>query len=295
MEQITLEKMQELFTAQNISISNQISKQIDVAVDKVNKNIDVKVGFLTEKVEELEKIVIEQANTIKEQEQQITFLRENQVRTDKDHQIELKKKNLILHNIPENEETQEQLQQKITDTIKRECNVDLAEWHFDHFFRLGKKDENKIRPIMLSLNSLKIKEILLRSKKTLKNIGISEDMPKSVLESRKALRKTMEDLKEAGNRVFFKQDKLFVNGKEWSNSGTTAEEQTTKRRREDGPKISPDPKKSQPSTQIIGSNANHRTTPKGPKSIQKKLTESFGKPRIDLNQSMRSNNNYPHQ
>lgn len=263
--------------------SKELSTKIHDSADSINKNIDDQIGKITGKIQELEKKVDDQAELIKTQEKEIFNLRSLYLDAEKEHQIDARKRNLILHNIPDDETSSGELKDKLVEIIKQECNIELKEWHFDNYFRLGKKNDNKIRPVLLSLTSLSIKQSLFNKKRDLKNIGMSEDMPKCITEARQLLRPIMENFRKSGSKVYFKQDKLIVDGKEWQDEKIT----TSKRPREEEHPQDPNNKRTAEGTKVIGSSMSTNQTPKGPRSIQQKLYQYATSP--NLNNTLRTN------
>lgn len=303
---LTKEDFQKMLDAQSATLQTQLTKEISAKVsekigeasNKINQNIDEKVGQITGRINELEGKIQEQANKIESQEKEINEIKTSHQEFMKEQQIDARKRNIIIHNVDDKNENEEELRSTITNTIKAECNIDIKEHHFDIAFRMGKFKEGANRPILLALTSLSKKQEIFKTKKDMKNIGISEDMPKCVLDKRKLLRTTFEECKQNGCKVYFKQDKLIVNGQEWqpehagkeqekhgvnnkkimsstSASGSKSSDNTgtPKRNREtENTNDSPNPKKSIKDPIIVGINQNQYSSPRGPKSIQQKLT-----------------------
>lgn len=295
--------LKDLLTAINNQSAN-LSKEIKDECEKVNKNVDTKMVAITAEVSKLSEKIKEQEDTIKAQQKEIQELKDTFQESMKNQQIESKRNNLIIHSLFEGEKDNAELKAKLINIFKQECNIDLQEWHLGNFFRLGKPIPNKIRPILVAFTGLAIKQQIEGARKELKTITISGDMPKCILEARKQLQPTMDKFRREGRRVFYKYDKLYVDGALWEGESSNPtihekteekrEDKTQKRGREEeelGPKQLPSAKKVTPKTTIIGINNFRNSTPRGPKSIQKKLAESFAKttqPTIDLNQSLRS-------
>lgn len=315
---LTLEDIMEAVKNQ----SENLSKEIKEAREDINTNVDKKIGEMAQTVVKLEKKIGEQDQTIQRQQTEIEELKSSHQESLKNLQIDSKKRNLIIHNLSEGEADPLELKSKIINVFKLETSIELQDWHFDNFFRIGKPDPSKIRPILVAFTSMAIKQDIEKARKSLKSVSISADMPKCILDNRKLLQPELENFRRAGHKVFFKYDKLYVDGKLWerkteSNINETTNPQQSnekistetkdpqqatpqqatqtqikpKRTREEDEEQPPKNKKRSPKTTIIGSNVNHKTTPRGSKSIQKKLMESFfNNPNSnnELNQSMRS-------
>lgn len=254
------------------TLKTDIAEDIKVSTDSVNKNIDDKVNMINGRVDKLDQTIKSQCNMIEQHKQEISKLREELEK----QEFDLKKNNLILHKIPETEKNINELKQLIIAIISDECRVKLEDFHFENCFRLGKKKSTNAnpRPILLSLTSTMMKITILREKKHAKTISISEDMPKHILEKRKPLKPIMESLRKEGKKVYFKLDKLIVNGKPWQESSQSSFEETQKRPRQDETFEIP-PAKKPSGTTINGRTFNPNIAPRGAKSIQQKLTNGF--------------------
>lgn len=280
MSQVGELTLNDLMKAINLQ-SETLTKQIKHSCDQVNKNVDVKVGAVSAAVSSLERKVQEQEIIIKNQNieiQKLKTLHEESVQT---IQIDSRKKNLIVHNLAEGEIDNIQLRAKIINVFNEEAKIIIQDWHLDHCHRIGKQQQKKSRPVRIAFTSEHKKLEIEKVRKNLKSIKISTDMPRSVLEKRKLLQPTLEKFNNEGRKVFFKEDKLYVDGKQWFDSNNDSSKQSPKKmvakriRDAEGSLESPEPKKSAPKTTIIGSNINMNRTPRGSKSIQQKLTESF--------------------
>lgn len=80
--------------------------------------------------------------------------------------------------------------------------------------RIGKREENKIRPIMVELRNGNKRIDILKASKQLKRtkFSINEDFPRDVQEQRKVLRKHLISARELGKRATMRYNKLIVNG-----------------------------------------------------------------------------------
>lgn len=122
-------------------------------------------------------------------------------------------KNLIFHGVEEVDDnnTEETVLNIIENELKITCNED----NLDFVKRLGRKDNNKIRPILIKFATGKMRRNILENSRKLKdtNIFITEDFPKEVLEKRKILVSEMKKCREEGKYAIIKYDKLVVKDK----------------------------------------------------------------------------------
>ena len=106
--------------------------------------------------------------------------------------------------------------------VKEVCieTLDLPEaldMKFDRVHRVGTFSNNKVRPIVAKFHNFKDREIVrqkaFETNETLKrsNLGIGQQWPAEVRETRKALYPIMQRKKAQGKEVRLVKDKLFVN------------------------------------------------------------------------------------
>lgn len=128
---------------------------------------------------------------------------------------ETRRKNLILYGIVETEnENLEMQQQKIKEVINR-AGVEISpREEVTEIRRIGKKENNKARPIKIEVADGNKREEILRSTKGLKNTSwrISEDYPKEIQIQRKRLVEHMKMARDRGNRATIRYNRLVVNG-----------------------------------------------------------------------------------
>lgn len=124
---------------------------------------------------------------------------------------ENKNNNIIIFGLEETEKSTDDLFKNIKENFKRDLNIKLDEYEVNKLHRLGKnKVESKPRPVLCSfVNGWKKNEII-KNKKSLKTIFISEDYSKEILEKRKALQPRLLEERKKGNIAFLKYDKLIV-------------------------------------------------------------------------------------
>lgn len=124
---------------------------------------------------------------------------------------EKKSNNIIIFGLEEKEKSTSELLRSIQKEFKDEINVTIEESEVNRLYRLGKsKVANKPRPILCTfLNRWKRDEIM-KNKKSLKKVYVTEDYTKDVLEKRKALLPKLQEEKKKGNIAYLKYDQLVV-------------------------------------------------------------------------------------
>lgn len=130
-------------------------------------------------------------------------------------QRESKRKNIIIFGIDEaNNEDQKIQEHKVAEVVKITGVEFDAEKDIVETKRIGKKEENKIRPIMVELRNGNKRIDILKASKQLKRtkFSINEDFPRGVQEQRKVLRKHLISARELGKRATMRYNKLIVNG-----------------------------------------------------------------------------------
>lgn len=127
---------------------------------------------------------------------------------------EKRSRNIVIFKIPENETNIVNLKENVIRLILENCKVEIS-LHVDRIYRIGRKNDDKVRPVLLALTSYDKKmEILSGKKKNQSKLEISEDFSPLVLETRKKLVPVMKKLRELNYRnVQLRQDKLYLDGK----------------------------------------------------------------------------------
>lgn len=136
---------------------------------------------------------------------------------------ENRKNNIILYGLKEHEPNTEELEKgnkeestadlmaKIIEKIKNDLDIQLVNRDINAIHRIGKKYKNdKERPILLSLVNTWQKEDIMKNRKLLKNVYISEDFPKEVLLKRRELQSKLKEERDKGNFAAIFYDKLVV-------------------------------------------------------------------------------------
>lgn len=187
--QEVLEKIQRDLAEQKESIRN-LEHNITT---NINQNIDQKFTFMEQKTQELEKQVVQQQKTIDNLERQ------------------LKTKNVIFFGVEETEQSYEELQENMLETINNVMKIDCRRSEIENIRRLGPKRE-KTRPVIVTLTTVGKKINILKNNKTLKesNIYVKPDYPKSVLQKRKDLQEELKKRRELGEQVALRYDKIVT-------------------------------------------------------------------------------------
>lgn len=170
------------------SITNSIMEKIDdklIPIMEENKNLKTKAEKLEKEIEYLKRA---------------------------------EKTNIIVFGLEENEKSSYELIQKLKETFNQDLNIKMEEYDINKIYRLGnrKRDSNKPRPVLCSFTNNWKKTKIIKSKKNLKTISISEDYSKEVLERRKELQAKLAEERQKGNIAYLKYDKLIVKENNYS-------------------------------------------------------------------------------
>lgn len=192
-------------------LDEKLNQQTKLITESVTKNV-------MEAMDERIKTVMEENSELKSK---ISKLEQKLNTMEK----EKRKHNLVFFGIEENEKSEAELVDLIKETVI-ETGMHLDCQEISNVFRIGKKNDNKNRPILVSLTSTWKKHLILKNKALLPpGIYIKEDYPKEVLEKRKQLQLQVEEERKRGNIAFVKYDKLIVK--------KPTEKNRDKRKRED--------------------------------------------------------------
>ncbi|XP_022823945.1 uncharacterized protein LOC111354630 [Spodoptera litura] len=125
---------------------------------------------------------------------------------------EKRSNNIVIYGLEESEKSTSELFQNVKDIFKRDLDLSVEQNEMNRLYRLGKRNENKHRPVLFSFTNGWKKDEIVKNKKSLKGIFIAEDYSKEVIEKRKALLPQLLEEKKKGNIAFMKYDKLIVKG-----------------------------------------------------------------------------------
>lgn len=177
---------------------------------------------------------------------------ENEKLKEKIYNLEKYKRrnNLIFYGIKETENSTVHLIEIIKNKFKDDLNITFEDRDVNTIYRIGKNntENGKERPILLTFVNLWKKNEIMANKRKLKNVYVSEDYPKEILETRKKLQPKLEEERKKGNYAFINYDKLVIK------QGKPGNEQR-KRKPSTSPKAKEHPRKQQLSTKTHRLNA----------------------------------------
>lgn len=191
------EQFRLLFDKMKLEMKNQNSELTETLTNSILKKID----------EKLEPIIVENNNLqskVKKLENEIQYLKR-----------ERKENNIIIFGLEENDNTTQELLQQLKIKFKTDFDLNLEDYEINKIFRIGNKNKEggKPRPLLVSLLNNWKKNEILKNKKKCKDLYISEDYSKEVLEKRKSLQMELREERNKGNIAYLKYDKLIVKGK----------------------------------------------------------------------------------
>ena len=127
-------------------------------------------------------------------------------------EMESKTKNILLHGLAESENNLNDLETISSNFIKDKLYNEFCLRDVNFMKRIGKPQIGKIRPIVISLLSRRVRDILIKNNTKLKNCQqyITEDYPKNVQEIRKKLIPSMIEARKEGKYAIIKYDKLII-------------------------------------------------------------------------------------
>lgn len=195
-----------------------LSSKIDESENRILEQINSQLEPISNAVSSLQETVKMHENKIDHHEKVIADLttkNDEQAEKIKKLEISMRKKNILVHNLPENENNEDELKTTFIRTISDELEVNLSNTDIDSLYRIGKKGTKNPRPLLVVLFSFSIKQSIMQKRAKARNIGLSDDFPKDVVEARRKLIPTLEKFRKEGKRVMFKIDKLIVDGKVW--------------------------------------------------------------------------------
>lgn len=195
---------------------NEILKKL-TRIEESNNRLEKKIDKLQEELTETKKENKEIKEKVRRAEQKI----EEQERRIQTLEREIRKKNIIIYGVKEEENETEQIRkEKIKEVLKKiEIPIDISK-EIQQIYRMGKQEVigGKSRPILVELTTEKKRADIFKDSKKLKgtDIWIAEDYSKMVQEIRKSLIPFLKDARNNGCKAIIRYDKLIVNGKMYS-------------------------------------------------------------------------------
>ncbi|XP_049695519.1 uncharacterized protein LOC126054324 [Helicoverpa armigera] len=211
--QLLFDKLQIEMQKQNMELQTTITKNIMESMDEKLHPIIAENKILKTKLEKLE-IEVESLKRAKKQN------------------------NLIFFGIKEDEKSNLELLQKVKKILKTDLSIKLEDYEVSNIYRIGKKPSDKARPTLVTFVNEWKKNEVMKMKKNLKDIYISEDYTKDVLEKRKMLQPQLMEERKKGNIAYLKFDKIIIKGNNIKNDKRKRETSTS-------PQCNNQPKKQQ--------------------------------------------------
>ena len=172
---------------------------------------------LTERAKAQEKAMSELTKDVRQLTQTVTFERERAIRLESHS----RRNNLIFYNIPEEvKESTDKTENLVYTFLEEKLNMDeeeASDISIERAHRLGKRKEDKQRPIIVKFSFHKDKERILSNAFKLAGtgFGISQDFPQEIVNIRKGLIKVMKDAKKEGREAKLSYDKLYIDGQRY--------------------------------------------------------------------------------
>ncbi|XP_013148025.1 PREDICTED: uncharacterized protein LOC106110673 [Papilio polytes] len=187
------DQFQILFDKMKVEMQKQTVELKESITNSIMEKMDEKIKPIIEENKDLKKKIL---NLEKEMEN---------LKRDK------KQNNIIIFGLKEEEESTSGLIQKVKKLFIEELNLNLSDFEINNMYRIGRISLNgKPRPVLLSFVNLWKKNEVLKVRKHLKDIYITEDYSKEVLEKRKLLQNKLKEERMKGNFAYLKYDKLIV-------------------------------------------------------------------------------------
>lgn len=174
----------------------ELKKQTETITENLTKSFEEKINPWVEENLALKKEVVELKTKVAALEK------------------ETRRNNVILHGVPENEKNNSELLQLILKTLNESSKGEenkWDQWEVSKVHRLGKKLDNKARPILITTTLAWRKiEILRLNKKFPDGIYATEDFPKDVIQRRNDLKPKLKEELKKGNIAYIRYDKLII-------------------------------------------------------------------------------------
>lgn len=188
-------------------------------IAKLLKNIQDEMTLQKEEMKEMQRNITQNINDnvnekFKEIDKKYSNLAEeieNQDKKIENIERHIRKKNIIIFGVIDDETNYFQLSAKITNIINEKMKIPCDKSEIEYIRRIGKKGD-KPRPVAVTLLTMYKKIEILKNKKSLDGSPyyIKEDFTQKVLEKRRALQPQVQKLRDEGKQVIIKYDKIVM-------------------------------------------------------------------------------------
>ncbi|XP_059056846.1 uncharacterized protein LOC131850580 [Achroia grisella] len=196
-------------------------KNVGEQLNKTDTKLSLKIDNLNEKLIEYKTELDDLKRKNENQETRIDQL-----------ERDIRLRNLVFFGIEEKERSYTELEDTILNVINDDMNIICTRDEVQYVRRIGKRGENKIRPINISLTTLGKKIQILKNKSKLVSttIYVKEDFPEKILNERKRLQEDLRCELEKGNKAIIKYNKLIIlPNKENTHDRVSTQNQSKKR------------------------------------------------------------------
>ncbi|XP_022820328.1 uncharacterized protein LOC111352198 [Spodoptera litura] len=187
-------QFQMLFEKMKIEMQNQTAELKESITKSIMDTMDEKLSPIIEENKKLK-------SEVEKLQKEIEHLRRGE-----------RSNNIMIFGLEELETSTGKLLNKMKGIFKNDLNITLEDNEINKIHRIGNKnnERNKPRPILCSFVTNWKKNEIMKNKKSLSKIYITEDYSKEVLEKRRALKTELDKERQKGNVAYLKHDKLIV-------------------------------------------------------------------------------------
>lgn len=121
---------------QTAEIKSTFKAEMKTIKDEMYNYFNKKIDETNERMESLEK-------KLADKDEEIAAIK-------KDFELNKRKNNLVFFRIQESESYEQELLSKMVDTIRKHADPNFSPGDIDKVYRIGKKNEGKTRPILVS-------------------------------------------------------------------------------------------------------------------------------------------------
>lgn len=214
----SLEEIKNLLLSNNSEIKKDITEAKNEVMSGLKKDIEEAKTEVLSTVNSLLQTHLEKIHNLEEKVDNLEEIDRQRYEKELQREVMDKKHNIIIHKVEENEPSAEALHIAMVKLLSEITGQIIELRDIDSMYRLGKKESNKRRPILIRFVSLLNKEMALKKWKLFseRNMDISEDFPAEIRRRRKIILPTLKELKGKGLKASLRVDKLVVNGEIWS-------------------------------------------------------------------------------
>lgn len=183
---------EERLNAYIAAFEKRVLQKVDSFGEKINhleSQLEIKLERITSLITESISKSNQRHDVLEEKVQWLQLESESNCLRIASLQIKLNQRNLLLFNFDEQEKSEKELLELLIQFFEKTMRVAVHHNDLEYAYRLGRKEDSKIRPVMIAFFTVKLRSEVLKSRVNLKDskVIIAEDFPRENNQTKKEM------------------------------------------------------------------------------------------------------------